>query len=186
MKPKQNYKDQPDRDRCQTPPHAFRPLIRYLDAIPNERTNGLVIWEPACGECYLYEEICNHFVCYGSDILNGHDFFQFKDWLVNYDVIVTNPPFSQKYKWIAQCYELSKPWALLMPLETLGAKRAQEQFKEKGMELIVLNRRVNFKMPNKGWEGSAQFPVAWFTHGLNIGRDITYAELPKVVPPIDR
>jgi len=29
-------------------------------------------------------------------------------------------------------------------------------------------------MPNKGWEGTAQFPVAWFTHGFNLPSDIVY------------
>lgn len=183
MKPKQNYKDQPIRDQCQTPPHAFWPLLRYVDGLSHV---DLSIWEPACGEGYLLREMEKLFPhkVVGTDILTGTDFFTCA--IPRFDVLITNPPFSQKYQWITRCYELGKPWALLMPLETLGAQRAQKEFKNYGMELLVLNRRVNFKMPDKGWEGSAQFPVAWFTHGLGIGRDIAYADLPKATPGIYR
>jgi hypothetical protein len=41
-----------------------------------------------------------------------------------------------------------------------------------------MDRRVNFKMPTKGWEGSAaQFPVAWFCRGLPIGEQMTFAHI---------
>lgn len=75
-------------------------------------------------------------------------------------------------------YQLGKPFALLMPVEVLGAKSAQRNFKAHGIEVILLDKRVNFKMPEKGWLGSgAQFPTAWFTWGLNIGKQITFATL---------
>jgi hypothetical protein len=39
------------------------------------------------------------------------------------------------------------------------------------MGMIVMDRRINFKMPQLGWEGSgSQFPVAWFTNGLGIDK----------------
>ena len=70
------------------------------------------------------------------------------------------------------------PFALLIPVETLGAKTAQALFREFGLEVIFLDRRINFKMPGKGWAGSAaQFPTAWFTWGLAIGRQMTFAQL---------
>jgi len=46
--------------------------------------------------------------------------------------------------------------------------------------LILLDKRVNFIMPNNGNNGRAQFPVAWFTHGLNIGKEITYATIDRL------
>ncbi len=100
----------------------------------------------------------------GTDINGGHDFFTYEpDW---WDVIVTNPPFSLKIPWIERCYELGKPWALLLPVETIGTKHAQELFTahEPEIGIIYMNKRINFKMPNKGWDGAgAQFPTAWYT-----------------------
>jgi hypothetical protein len=35
-------------------------------------------------------------------------------------------------------------------------------------------------MPLIGWEGSAaQFPVAWFTWGLDLGQQMTFARLAR-------
>lgn len=158
-------------DACQTPPHAVDPLLPYLPT-------DLVIWEPAQGEGFLVEAFYDSSRrVIGSDILDGQNFFEYEpdeDW----DVIVTNPPYSLKFKWLERCYQLGKPFALLLPVETLGAATSQAMFEQYGMELLLLNKRVNFKMPNKGWDGAgAQFPVAWFTWGLNLESSIVYGKL---------
>lgn len=165
------------KDFCQTPPYALQPLYQY---IPQYR----VIWECASGEGYLVRALQDRgYVVVQSDIIydDKWDFISMTPpglW----DVIITNPPFSKKYKFIERCYELCRPWALLMPVETLGAARAQRLFERYDMELILLSKRVDFKMPNKKWSGKgSHFPVAWFTHGLNIGRQISYYELDKSV-----
>jgi len=115
---------------------------------------------------------------FGTDLLEGSNFFSTRP--DRFDCIVTNPPYSVKFEWIERCYELGSPFALLMPLETLGSGRAQAFFERHGVEMILLNKRVHFKMPNIGYEGSgAWFPVAWFTHGLNIGSPIVYGKIER-------
>lgn len=143
------------RDRCYTPAYALDPLLPYLPS-------G-VIWEPAAGRGDLVRALQES----GRDVIateleHGEDFFKMQpdeSWSVQ----VTNPPFSCKYHWIERSYALNKPWALLMPLETPGAWAAQRHFKQHGFEIMYLNKRVNFHMPNMGLGGSgANFPVAWF------------------------
>lgn len=161
-------------DCCQTPPYALEPLLPYLEP-------GTRIWEPAAGEGLLAAalRLVGH-PTVTSDVQAGQDFFTWspdEPW----DVLVTNPPYSMKYRWIARCYELGRPWALLVPLETLGAGRdAQPLFKRYGVEVMLLSRRVNFKMPEKGWEGSsAQFPVIWLSWQVT-GQPLTFGE---ITPP---
>lgn len=170
MKPKSNQKKIPKRDKCQTPPYALDPLLPYIK-------KDWLVWECAAGEGYLANAIKdNGLQVIESDILTGQDFFEYQP---DFDVIITNPPFSQKYKWLKRCYELEKPFALLLPLETLGAAAAQKLFLYYGMSLLVLSKRVNFKMPNTGWVGSAQFPVAWFTWKMNLESDIVYGKIER-------
>lgn len=158
-------------DACQTPPEAIDPLLPYLNV-------DWTIWECAAGERFLVNALHDSGFqsLTASDIITGENFF---DYAPEYwDCIVTNPPYTLKYRWLERCYQLGKPFALLLPVETLGAKTAQEFFRTCGLEVIFLDKRINFKMPNKGWEGSsAQFPVAWFTYGLNIGQQMTFARL---------
>jgi hypothetical protein len=143
------------RDRCYTPAYALDPLLPYLPA-------G-VVWESAAGQGHLVMalELAGRDV-YWSEIAQGQNFFTHTP-PINYAVQVTNPPYSSKYHWIEHSYRLGRPWALLMPLETLGAWSAQKHFRRYGVEILLLNKRVNFYMPNMGLSGGgANFPVAWF------------------------
>ena len=173
QKPKTNRAGDPNvsqaLDRCQTPPYALEPLLPYLN-------KALIVWEPAAGERLLAGALWDAGVgrVEESDILDGRNFFDYEpsEW----DCLVTNPPYSIKYDWLKRCYALGKPFALLLPVETLGAKTAQELFRLHGVQAIFMDKRINFKMPNIGFEGSAaQFPVAWFTWQLNLEKDMVFS-----------
>lgn len=189
MKPKQNRAGTKSKshtyDRCQTPYYALDPLLPYLECfkisykLKNLDGKPFVIWESACGDGQIVKKLrledhTNEIIA--TDILTGHNFFTYepKEWSIQ----ITNCPYSIKYDWLRRSYELQRPFALLLPLETLGAATAQKLFSEYGIEIILLNKRINFNMPNKGYSGNgAQFPVAWFTWGLNIGQQLTYGKV---------
>lgn len=174
MKPKENKKGDITKvagyDACQTPAYALKPLLHYL---PIES----VVWESACGKYMLAAELlmqCTEVVA--TDLLYGYNFFE-KD-PGRWDIQVTNPPYSIKFQWLERSYELGRPFALLMPVEMLGTKTAQKLFKQHGIEVIFMSPRVDFYMPNVGWEGKgAQFPTAWYTWGLNIGQQMTFVDI---------
>ncbi len=163
MKPKINRAGDPGEskgfDRCNTPPYALDPLLPYIRP-------DWIVWECAAGTGHLCKALDGHVRdVIGTDIHGDYakppcNFFE---WQPSYfDALVTNPPYSIKFDWLERCYELGKPFALLVPVETIGAQSAQKLMERHGCELLLLNRRVNFEMPNKGWEGSAaQFPVLW-------------------------
>lgn len=178
-KPKTNYANQPERDRCQTPPYALQPLWSVLNWPGQVKT----IWEPCAGEGYLVAGMrLRGYAVIESDVLDGFDFLT-DTYTGPYDVIITNPPFSLKYKFLKRCYEIGKPFALLMPTDVIGAATAIKLFVAYGVEIIQVFPRVNYKMPNKGWDGQgAQFPSAWFTWGLNIGRQLSFYNLKMEVP----
>lgn len=172
-KPKNNRTSEdesPVFDRCQTPAYALTPLLPYLQARP-------VIWEPAAGKGRLVAALqAVGADVIATDILDGKDFFDFEP--ESYDLIITNPPYSKKYRWLERCYELGKPFALLIPGESLFAASGAVQFQEHGIEIVVMYPRVDFDMPEAGFDGSgAQFPTAWFTWGFNIGRALTFVNI---------
>ncbi len=151
----------------QTPIIALKPLLSFL---PRR------IWECACGKGNLVDALLfRGFEVLASDIQGGHDFLDWTPPLNSFDCIVTNPPYSLKDKFLQRCYLLEKPFALLLPLTTLEGKR-QRWLEKYGVEIILLDRRINFETPSGEGSGS-WFATAWFTNGLNIGKQITFGNL---------
>lgn len=158
-------------DDFQTPPYALHPLIPYIPA-------EWVVWEPACGHGFLVDELerLNYKVLATDLHANpSMDFLTQQIW-DSWDVIITNPPYSIKQQFLTRCYELGKPFALLLPLTTFETAKRQALFKKHGVEVIFMDKRVNFQTPNKV-KSSAWFATAWFTWGLNIGRAMTFTSI---------
>jgi hypothetical protein len=158
-------------DDFQTPAVALRPLLPYLK-------RSWRILEPACGKGNLVRALqAEGFPCVvGTDILMGadYDFLSLRKALL--DCTITNPPYSLKDEFLAKCYELGKPFALLLPLTALEGKRRQALYRAHGLELILMDRRINFETPS-GKQGGSWFASAWFTWGLRIGRGLTFSEV---------
>lgn len=161
-------------DACQTPPYAVEPLVPYL-------TPGITVWESAAGEGYLAAALREAgMTVIETDILTGANFFE-EDPPDGAPVQITNPPYLVKYEWLDRSYDLGIPFALLMPVDVTGADAAASLFERYGVEIIFMRPRVDFKMPQQGWNApGAQFSTAWFTHGLDIGRELTWATISKM------
>jgi hypothetical protein len=158
-------------DDFQTPKEALYPLIHYLK-------KNWIIWECACGEGFLVEALKNlGYDVIGTDITNGHNFLKWQP--EKYDCIITNPPYSIKQKFLKRCYQLKKPFALLLPLTTFETSIRQELFKKYGVQVIFFDKRINFQTPSGNGSGS-WFATAWFTNWLNLEKDFIFEKL--VVP----
>lgn len=173
-KPKTNYAAPDDeiaaKDRFQTPDYALDPLLPYLSTFHT-------VWESACGDGLLVNHLQNAgFDVIATDLAIGINYFATDR--SDYDIEITNVPFSRKYQWLRRACERDKPFALLMPSDVLFAgKMCQPLIKQYNLEFLVPNKRINFKTPNKGWDSSAQMHTSWVTRGLNIGQLITFVEI---------
>jgi len=169
LKNRKQHKPEPlGRDNCQTPPYALSPLLPYLG-------KDKVIWEPARGEGYLVEAMRKHGLnVVFSSLECGQDFFAYQP--NTWDILVTNPPFSRVIEWLERCYSLDKPFALLMKTEIMSNQGIQKLCARYGdFEHIFPETRINYKMPNKGWESpGATFNTHWYTWKLGVGRPFTY------------
>lgn len=168
-------------DNFQTPATALEPLFPYLN-------RSWHIWEPSAGKGNLVSGLCRaEFRVTGSDILPDSEERLFIIGEVDFltqelgpsvapvDCIITNPPFSLKDEFLTRCYALGKPFALLLPFTALEGQVRQALYREHGLELIVLPRRVNFETPS-GKGSSSWFGTAWFTWKLGVGQQLTFIE----------
>ena len=154
-------------DNFYTPEYAINPIIPYLN-------KSWQIWECCNGGGNMSSILeKNDLTCIKSDILTGEDFLTSNR--TDFSAIVTNPPFSLKDKFLAKCFESNKPFALLLPLTALEGKFRQSLYKKYGVQVILMNKRVNYMNHEKG--NGCWFASAWFTHGLNLPKDLNFVEL---------
>ena len=153
-------------DEFFTPEYALNPLIPYLK-------KEWLIWECAYGDGNLAKHLeKNGFKIKGA---KGIDFFK-ENIPLSCDILITNPPYSLKDKFLEHAFNLGKPFAFLMPLTTLEGIKRGELFKRNGIQLIIPNRRINFITPS-GKGSGAWFQVAWFCWKMNLPNDLMFVEL---------
>lgn len=165
-------------DRAWTPWHAAVPLFSYLPADTR-------IWECCAGDGWLARWLTEAgYSVRSTDYKTGHDALTWAPDSGDYDVIVTNPPWSLKYKFIERLFALGKPWALLVPIGTTSAATARKARNKAGKtwEELRLDRRVDYHMPTSGFHNNgAQVTSLWLCHGL-LPEPIVEATMPPARP----
>lgn len=150
-----DYMKEEKYDELYTPNEAIYPILKYLD-------KDKIYWECTdFGDSNIRKVLVENGFKVIATRKEEFDFLK-DEPLFKFDVIITNPPYSIKDKFIKRCYELNKPFLLLLPLTALEGKERNKLYKEKGIELIILNKRINFmKNKNNVW-----FNTSWFCRGI--------------------
>ena len=132
-----DYMKKEKNDELYTPEYAIFPLLKYLP-------KNIKIWECTdYGESNITKVLKNN----GYEVISTHKkYFDFlnDDNDFEFDMIITNPPYSLKDEFIKKCYEYKKPFALLLPLTSLEGINRGKMYRENGIELLVFERRCNF------------------------------------------
>jgi len=160
-------------DNFQTPKEAIDILLPYLP-------KNWQIWECAWGNGNLYNFLSDAgFSVLGTDKYgkDGHRL----DFLIDtmsfpFDCIVTNPPYSLKTDFLEKCYNIGKPFALLLPLTALEGKKRGQLYTKYGVELIIPNKRINFETPS-GKGSGVWFQTAWFCYKLNLPKQLNFVNI---------
>lgn len=155
-----NLRRNKESDEIYTPSYVVRPIIPYLQSekvwlepattAGNESTQKIVevLRE---GGIKVIESHC--------DFLSGSDLFSNSIHNLNFDGVVTNPPYSIKDCFIERCYELKKPWAMLMPVTAIQGKKRGNLFSSHlpSPKILAFNERIDFTM-----KGNPSVGIAWF------------------------
>ena len=153
-------------DEIYTPEIALLPLLKYLP-------KGLKIWECTdFGESNITKVLKEH----GYEVISTHktnfDFLKDKPSF-DFDIIITNPPYSLKDDFIEKCYSYNKPFALLLPITALEGLRRGALYRKFGLQLIILDKRINFMKDKKSnWFNTSWFCWKLLKHDLNFERVI--------------
>jgi hypothetical protein len=138
------YKTNGKNDECYTPRYVVEAILQY---IPKNK----VIWCPFDKEESFFVKVLkeNGYEVVFSHIDNGEDFFDFEP--SHWDIIVSNPPFSNKRKFFERAFQLGKPFMLLMTAQWLNDAAPVELYNKynKDMELIHFTKRIQFLNVNE-------------------------------------
>ena len=141
-------RDMSKNDEIATPLDAMLPLFPYL-------SHNLSMWEMCPGKGVMVQHLLDAEFTTGyieQDALENEPYWQ-------WDVIVTNPPWSKKHLFLKRCVELNKPFALLLPVRTLGVRRCQVLLDD--VDVLFLKKRVDFTGGGAPYEA-----CAWFTRKI--------------------
>ena len=98
------------------------------------------------------------------------DFFD--DPSFNYDILVSNPPYSMKPKVFKRLAEIDKPFMMLVPVSTMTKKFLKIYFQDK-IQIIIPKSRIHFvkngEQTNKSW-----FDTCFICYKMNLKKDITF------------
>ena len=124
-------------DECYTPRYVVKELLPYL---PKDK----VIWCPFDTEESEFVKVLSEegFQVVNSHISYGQDYYTYepKYW----DIIVSNPPFTNKRKIFERAMSFNKPFALLMSNTWLNDSAPKVLFREKDLQLLMFRNRIKF------------------------------------------
>lgn len=148
-------------DEVYTPFYAVEPLLEF---IPKSKT----IWCPFDEEWSAYYQLLSE---KGYDVIRsclkeGRDFFTYEP-NQHWDIMISNPPFSKKDEVLKRAFELNKPFALLLPANSIQGKKRFKIFSNE-IQMLCFDTRVDYHTNGNMIEytkGSA-FGSAYFCRDL--------------------
>jgi len=156
-------------DDYMTPKYAWEHIAHL---IPKDK----IIWEAFYGDgtsgTYLRELGFN-------TIHEPIDFFD-DETLPEYDIIVSNPPFSQSKNIMDRLYKLDKPFIIILPSPKINSQYFR-QWRDKNLQIIIPKKRIHFKklvdgvVPD-GWKNACSFDCFYYCYKIGYKRDITWLD----------
>lgn len=130
-----------DNDECMTPGYAVEPILKY---IPKEA----VVWCPFdTVDSEFYKQIRPHTYVVASHLKDGKDFYNWEPPIA-WDILISNPPFTNKRKIFERALSFGKPFALLMSLTWLNDAAPKQIFMEKDLQLLMFDKRIKYLNPD--------------------------------------
>ena len=90
------------------------------------------------------------------------------------DILISNPPFSNKDKVFQRLKELNKPFIMLVPTTVLHTKYFKETFANEHIQLIIPFRKRQFdKVGLEKQKNNCSFYTLYICYKMGLEKDIT-------------
>lgn len=155
-------------DECYTPDYVVESVLPWLD-------KNKVYWLPFDREDSAFVRVlkANGFKYINSHIDYGQDYYSYEP--EHWDVMLSNPPFTNKRGIFKRALSFGKPFALLMSNTWLNDAAPKVLFKDKDLQLLMFRNRIKF-MNNGVVNNKITFSSSFYCYNF----------LPKQVIMIDK
>lgn len=127
-------------DECITLDYWVRPIVKYTPRIWNNIVRCPFDKEDSE---FVKQYMKAWFKVVFSHIDNWQDFFKYEP--EKWDMLVSNPPFTNKRKFFKRALSFYKPFALLMTNTRLNDAAPKQLFKDRDLQLLMFDKRMKFK-----------------------------------------
>jgi hypothetical protein len=137
-------------DENYTPLYAVLPIVKHL---PEDK----IIWCP-------FDDATSNFVgaleCTGRTVVHSHislgqNYYEYEP--EQWDIMVSNPPFTGKRQIFERVLSFDKPFALLMSNTWLNDSAPKQLFMDKDLQLLMFDQRIDFSGDKKITFSSSYF-----------------------------
>ena len=160
-------------DELYTPEYAVEPILKY---IPDD----VVVWCPFDKEQSEFVKlISKKNKVIHTHLDNNEDFLSYEpdeEW----DIIVSNPPFTNKRLFFERALSFNKPFALIMTNTWLNDSAPKQLFKDKDLQLLMFDKRMKFISPDGRDNDKITFSSSYYCYNI-LPKQIIMEELD--VPP---
>lgn len=124
-------------DEVYTPFYAVEPLLEFI-------SKDKVIWCPFDEEWSAFYQFLSEkgYKVIRSSLKENQDFFTYEPE-EHWDIMISNPPFSKKDEVLKRAMEFNKPFALLLPVNSIQGKKRFKVFNN-NIQLLVFDARVDY------------------------------------------
>lgn len=145
-------------DECFTPRIGVEALLEFLPPFKDK-----IIWCPFDTEesefVKVFQENCFNVIYSHIDYGQDYYFYEPEKW----DVMISNPPFTNKRKIFERALSFKKPFCLLMNMDWLRDKAPFEVFEGKRLELLMFKERMEFENQE---QKKISFKTIYFGHNF--------------------
>ena len=151
-------------DDYMTPKYAWQNIKDY---IPQDKLLYEAFYGDGKSGDYLKEM--------GFNVIHDEiDFFDDNE-RPEYDILVSNPPFSKSKEIMDKLYEIDKPFILIFPSSKINTQYFRK-WKDKGIQIIIPPKRIQFIKNGNELNNKCNFDCFYYCYKINLDKDIIWLE----------
>jgi len=155
-------------DDYNTPKYVWKMLLDYLDLDKNT-----TIYEPffsnGVSKTYLQQLGFNNVIHENEDFFENYVRYE-------YNIILSNPPYTIKRNILKILYKIDKPFVLIMPTSIINKLYIKSIFGANidKIQYIIPHKRIQFERLDGYNQKRTCFDTLFFCYKMNLPRDINY------------